>query len=140
MDQKKEEKEKLQNGKAKPLLSLTEIMENPLFQKVLEQELDQIKVLRENYDKLREQIQRDYQAKMNRLHLAKSTSLKELLEKYPDPSDLAIAYLDLHHGNKPREHVKGLLHKEKETLEQFFQNVIRNAAILIINQKNSEAK
>lgn len=139
MDQKKEEKQekqkKLPDGKAKLMFSLTQVMEDPAFQKILETSIKTYIELGDNYAKYKAYLEQDFKEKMNQLSLAHSNGMRNLLKKYPDPGDLAVMYLDLHNGKKAKEHLKPLIHNEKEALEYLFQGVVRATAIEMLKRQ-----
>lgn len=116
----------------KPIqLSIWEVLEHPIFEKNLTEEMDLLSYTGKNYNVLKQQLEQKYQADMALLEMAKDSALKELLRDYPKPEDLTIKYVET---ISKKSHFSK--HK-RDIIEQLFGNVIKRSAIAIINEKES---
>ena len=126
-------KNKKQEKPAPPVqLSIWEILEHPLFEKNLQEEMNLMSYSSQHYAELKAQIEQQFQKDMATLELAKDNQMKELLKDFPKPEDITVKYVEVITKKSK------LGHHKRELIGVFFEPLIKRTAIEIINEKEKE--
>lgn len=126
-------KNKKQEKPAPPVqLSIWGILEHPLFEKNLQEEMNLMNYSSKHYAELKAQIEQQFQKDMATLELAKDNQMKELLKEYDTPADLSVKYVEVITKKSK------LGHHKRELIGTFFEPLIKRTAIEIINEKEKE--
>lgn len=127
-------KNKKQEKLAPPVqLSIWDILEHPLFEKNLQEEMSLMSYSSQHYAELKAQIEQQFQKDMAILELAKDNQMKELLKDYDTPADLSVKYVEVITKKSK------LGHHKRELIGTFFEPLIKRTAIEIINEKEKES-
>ena len=127
-------KNKKQEKPAPPVqLSIWDILEHPLFEKNLQEEMNLMNYSSKHYSELKAQIEQQFQKDMATLELAKDNQMKELLKEYDTPADLSVKYVEVITKKSK------LGHHKRELIGTFFEPLIKRTAIEIINEKEKES-
>lgn len=113
-------------------LSIWDILEHPLFEKKLTEEIDLLKFAGENYTSLKSRIEEQYKRDLAILEEGKDNQMKELLKDYPKPEDLTVKYVEVI-TKKSR-----LGSHKRQLIETVFSRIVKSCAIDIINEKAKE--
>lgn len=126
-------KNKKQEKPAPPVqLSIWDILEHPLFEKNLQEEMNLMSYSSQHYAELKAQIEQQFQKDMATLELAKDNQMKELLKDFPKPEDITVKYVEVITKKSK------LGHHKRELIGTFFEPLVKRTAIEIINQKEKE--
>lgn len=126
-------KNKKQEKSAPPVqLSIWDILEHPLFEKNLREEMNLMSYSSQHYVELKAQIEQQFQKDMATLELAKDNQMKELLKDFPKPEDITVKYVEVITKKSK------LGHHKRELIGTFFEPLVKRTAIEIINQKEKE--
>ena len=126
-------KNKKQEKPAPPVqLSIWNILEHPLFEKNLQEEMNLMSYSSQHYAELKAQIEQQFQKDMATLELAKDNQMKELLKDFPKPEDITVKYVEVITKKSK------LGHHKRELIGTFFEPLIKRTAIEIINEKEKE--
>lgn len=126
-------KNKKQEKPAPPVqLSIWDILEHPLFEKNLQEEMNLMSYSSQHYAELKVQIEQQFQKDMATLELAKDNQMKELLKDFPKPEDITVKYVEVITKKSK------LGHHKRELIGTFFEPLVKRTAIEIINQKEKE--
>ena len=126
-------KNKKQEKPAPPVqLSIWNILEHPLFEKNLQEEMNLMSYSSKHYAELKAQIEQQFQKDMATLELAKDNQMKELLKDFPKPEDITVKYVEVITKKSK------LGHHKRELIGTFFEPLIKRTAIEIINEKEKE--
>lgn len=129
-----EKTDKKKSKVTKPVqMSIWDILENPLFEKNLGEEMKLAEYYGKNYEQLKAKIEQDYRQSMATLDLAKDVQMKELLHDFSKPDDFTIKYVEVM-TKKSR-----LARHKRDLIELFFAPIIKNTAIQIIKQKEEKS-
>lgn len=113
-------------------LSIWDILEHPQFEKNLAEEMRIFTYAGQHYADLREKIEKQYQADIALLELARQNQLKELLHDYSKPEDFTVKYVEVITKKSKLGHAK------RELTEKFFSPIVKRTAIDIINEKEKK--
>lgn len=113
-------------------LSIWNILEHPLFEKNLQEEMNLMSYSSKHYAELKAQIEQQFQKDMATLELAKDNQMKELLKDFPKPEDITVKYVEVITKKSK------LGHHKRELIGTFFEPLIKRTAIEIINEKEKE--
>ena len=126
-------KNKKQEKPAPPVqLSIWDILEHPLFEKNLQEEMNLMSYSSQHYAELKAQIEQQFQKDMATLELAKDNQMKELLKDFPKPEDITVKYVEVITKKSK------LGHHKRELIGTFFEPLVKRTAIEIINEKEKE--
>ena len=113
-------------------LSIWDILEHPLFEKNLSEEMEVLNYAGEHYTELKEKINLQYQKDMATLEFAKDNQMKELLKDYDTPADLAVKYVEvISKKSKLGSH-------KRDLIKYFFEPLVKRTAIDIINEREQK--
>lgn len=127
-------KNKKQEKLAPPVqLSIWDILEHPLFEKNLQEEMNLMSYSSQHYAELKAQIEQQFRKDMATLELAKDNQMKELLKDFPKPEDITVKYVEVITKKSK------LGHHKRELIGTFFEPLIKRTAIEIINEKEKES-
>ena len=115
-------------------LSIWEILEHPIFETNLSEEMELLRYAGKHTDELRARIEEQYRKDMATLDLASDNQMKELLKDFEKPEDLAVKYVEVI-TKKSR-----LAHHKRELIGAMFEPLVKRTAIDIINDKESKEK
>ena len=126
-------KNKKQEKPAPPVqLSIWDVLEHPLFEKNLQEEMNLMSYSSQHYAELKAQIEQQFQKDMATLELAKDNQMKELLKDFPKPEDITVKYVEVITKKSK------LGHHKRELIGTFFEPLVKRTAIEIINEKEKE--
>lgn len=126
-------KNKKQEKPAPPVqLSIWDILEHPLFEKNLQEEMNLMSYSSQHYAELKAQVEQQFRKDMATLELAKDNQMKELLKDFPKPEDITVKYVEVITKKSK------LGHHKRELIGTFFEPLIKRTAIEIINEKEKE--
>lgn len=126
-------KNKKQEKPAPPVqLSIWDILEHPLFEKNLQEEMNLMSYSSQHYAELKAQIEQQFQKDMATLELAKDNQMKELIKDFPKPEDITVKYVEVITKKSK------LGHHKRELIGTFFEPLVKRTAIEIINEKEKE--
>lgn len=115
-------------------LSIWDILEHPLFEKNLSEEMEVLDYAGKHYTELKEKINLQYQKDVSTLELANDSQLKELFKSYSKPEELTVRYVEVI-TKKSR-----LGRYKRELISQLFEGLVKRTAIDIINEKEKGEK
>ena len=126
-------KNKKQEKPAPPVqLSIWDILEHPLFEKNLQEEMNLMSYSSQHYAELKAQIEQQFQKDLATLELAKDNQMKELIKDFPKPEDITVKYVEVITKKSK------LGHHKRELIGTFFEPLVKRTAIEIINEKEKE--
>lgn len=133
---KKEKPNGKQHTQVSPPIQLTiwEILEHPLFETNLSEEIKTFQYVGKNAKELRARIDEQYRKDIATLELADDNQMKELLKDFSTPEDLTVKYVEVI-AKKSR-----LAHHKRELIQAMFEPIVKRTAIDIINQRESKEK
>lgn len=127
--QNKKGKGKLPKPQPPVQLSIWDILEHPLFEKNLTEEMNVMTYSSQHYAELKAKIEQQYQKDMATLELAKDNQMKELLKDYAKPEELTVKYVEvISKKSKLGSH-------KRELIKYFFEPLVKRTAIDIINER-----
>lgn len=132
--QNKKEKGKLPKPQPPIQLSIWDILEHPLFEKNLTEEMNVMTYSSKHYAELKAKIEQQYQKDMATLELAKDNQMKELLKDYAKPEELTVKYVEvISKKSKLGSH-------KRDLIKYFFEPLVKRTAIDIINEREKCAE
>lgn len=127
--QNKKGKGKLPKVQPPVQLSIWDILEHPLFEKNLTEEMNVMIYSSQHYSELKAQVEQQYQKDMATLALAKDNQMKELLKDYAKPEELTVKYVEvISKKSKLGSH-------KRDLIKYFFEPLVKRTAIDIVNEK-----